>query len=139
MSVFYADIETTRGPVVVELFDRDCPDTVETFARLANEGFYDGTPVASVAPGRFAEAGAATPTPVPTEALGNRNRPEPGALVVGQVGAQSDLSRVLFVTGDAAREALAGTHTVFGMTEDGMDVVASLQPGDVLQRVRVRS
>lgn len=139
MSTFIATIDTTRGTITAELFDRDCPDTVETFVRLANEGFYDGAPVASVAPGTLVEAGVATATPVTTEALGNRNRPTPGALVVGRVGEQSDLARVLFVTGDAAQESLAGTHTVFGMTEDGMEVVASLQPGDLLRRVRVQS
>ena len=50
MSTFIATIETTRGTITAELFDRDCPDTVEAFTRLANAGFYDGAPVAAVAP-----------------------------------------------------------------------------------------
>ena len=38
-----ATLDTTYGPIVVELFDEDAPKTVENFRRLAAEGFNDGT------------------------------------------------------------------------------------------------
>lgn len=142
MSTFIATIDTTRGTITAELFDRDCPDTVETFVRLANEGFYDGAPVAAVAPGLYVEAsatGTADAPPLPVEALGNRNRPEPGALVLARAGDHADVARLLFVTGAEARQPLDGTHTVFGMSEDGLAVLSELAEGDVLRQVRVRS
>ena len=142
MSTFLATIETTRGTITAELFDRDCPDTVEAFVRLANAGFYDDAPVAAVAPGLYVEAAARdgrTPDePLPIEAIGNRNRPEPGALVLGRTGDAADATRLLFVTGAEARHQFAGTHTVFGMADDGVPVLAGLRVGDVLKSVRVR-
>lgn len=140
MSRFLATIETTRGTITAELFDRDCPDTVETFVRLANAGFYDDAPVAAVAPGLYVEATVridrGSGEPLPIEAIGNRNRPDPGALVLGRAGGAGDATRLLFVTGASA--PFAGTHTVFGMAEDGLPVLAGLGVGDVLTSVRVR-
>src|SRR3989442_14744617 len=37
-----ATMQTTEGPITLELFDEDAPKTVENFRRLASEGFYDG-------------------------------------------------------------------------------------------------
>ena len=142
MSTFIATIETTRGTVTAELFDRDCPDTVEAFVRLANAGFYDDAPIAAVAPGLYAEAatraGHDEDELLPIEAVGNRNRPEPGALLLGRTGDASDATRLLFVTGAAARASFAGSHTVFGLSEVGLPVIAGLRVGDVLTSIRVR-
>ena len=142
MSTFIATIETTRGTVTAELFDRDCPDTVEMFVRLANAGFYDDAPVAAVAPGLYVEAatraGHEHDEPLAIEAIGNRNRPEPGALVLGRTGDAADPTRLLFVTAVAGSAPFAGTHTVFGKAEDGLSIIAGLRVGDVLESIRVR-
>jgi peptidyl-prolyl cis-trans isomerase B (cyclophilin B) len=37
-----ATIETNRGTLVAELYDDAAPNTVENFAKLANDGYYDG-------------------------------------------------------------------------------------------------
>ncbi len=36
-------LETTRGPVVIELFEDQAPNTVANFIRLVESGFYDGS------------------------------------------------------------------------------------------------
>ena len=38
-----ATIETTKGTIVLELFDEEAPETVQNFEKLANSEFYDGT------------------------------------------------------------------------------------------------
>src|SRR4026208_177667 len=35
-------MNTTEGPVTLELFDEDAPKTVGNFKELAGQGFYDG-------------------------------------------------------------------------------------------------
>ncbi|MBI3280706.1 MAG: peptidylprolyl isomerase [Acidobacteria bacterium] len=40
---YTATLETSRGPIVCELFARDAPVTVNNFVFLAREAFYDGT------------------------------------------------------------------------------------------------
>ncbi|HXD24639.1 MAG TPA: peptidylprolyl isomerase, partial [Propionibacteriaceae bacterium] len=38
-----ATIETSKGTVVVDLFETEVPNTVANFEKLANSEFYDGT------------------------------------------------------------------------------------------------
>jgi cyclophilin family peptidyl-prolyl cis-trans isomerase len=37
-----ATLNTSQGPIAVELFDDDAPKTVENFKTLAGKGFYEG-------------------------------------------------------------------------------------------------
>src|SRR5205085_12528216 len=37
-----ATFETNRGTIVAELYDKDAPNTVANFEKLANSKFYDG-------------------------------------------------------------------------------------------------
>src|SRR2546423_12953384 len=39
----FATIETNKGTMRAELFEKDAPNTVANFEKLANSGFYDGT------------------------------------------------------------------------------------------------
>src|SRR5580698_1148057 len=40
---YVATIDTSRGKIVVDLFPKDAPNTVNNFVFLAREKFYDGT------------------------------------------------------------------------------------------------
>jgi cyclophilin family peptidyl-prolyl cis-trans isomerase len=40
---YSATLETSRGTIVVDLFAKDAPKTVNNFVFLARDGFYDGT------------------------------------------------------------------------------------------------
>ncbi|MGZ4401699.1 MAG: peptidylprolyl isomerase, partial [Gaiellaceae bacterium] len=37
-----ATLQTSHGPVELELFDGEAPKTVENFRKLAGDGFYEG-------------------------------------------------------------------------------------------------
>ena len=37
-----ANMETSKGTIVLELFPDDAPKTVENFVKLSNDGYYDG-------------------------------------------------------------------------------------------------
>ena len=37
-----ATMQTSEGPIELELFDGDAPTTVSNFTKLAGEGYYDG-------------------------------------------------------------------------------------------------
>ena len=39
----FATIETNKGTIRAELYDKDAPKTVANFEKLSNSGFYDGT------------------------------------------------------------------------------------------------
>ena len=58
---YTATIVTEKGDLVVELFAKDVPVTVNNFVFLAREGFYDNTPIHRVEPGFVIQAGYYTP------------------------------------------------------------------------------
>lgn len=153
MSTKYATIETTRGTVVAELFDRDCPGTVENFEKLANDGFYDGVRFHRVVPDVLAETGdplsrALPPEDahigkggpgytIPCETVGNRRRHKVGALSMAHDGRDTGGSRFFFVLDEEKGREWNGVHTVFGETKDGLAVLSSIQPNDEVVKIRV--
>src|ERR671936_641325 len=52
-----ATMHTNHGPVEIEFFDEDAPNTVENFRRLSAEGFYDGLTFHRVIPDFMIQGG----------------------------------------------------------------------------------
>ncbi|GAI43114.1 unnamed protein product [marine sediment metagenome] len=59
---YTAVIETEKGSLVLELFAKDVPVTVNNFVFLASEGFYDGSTFHRVIPGFMVQGGDPTGT-----------------------------------------------------------------------------
>lgn len=153
MSTHFVTFETTRGTITAELFDRDCPATVEHFERLVRDGFYIGTRVHEVVPGALVKAGDPLSRVLPVEdplvgsggsdavvdgeVIGNRNRPEAGALAMLPHADGTSGSRFAVVLDDALADVLRPTHTVFGRITDGMETARALQPGDAILAARI--
>src|SRR5688572_22988345 len=139
MSTRYATIETNRGTVVAELFDRDCPGTVENFEQLANGGFYDGVkfhrvlrdvlvqtgdPLSRELSADDPRVGAGGPGyAIPCETVGNRRRHRLGALSMAHDGRGTGGSQFFFVLDEEKGREWNGSHTVFGHTTEGLDVL----------------
>jgi peptidyl-prolyl cis-trans isomerase B (cyclophilin B) len=154
MSTKYATIETSRGTVVAELFDRDCPGTVTNFERLANAGFYDGVRFHRVIPNVLAQTGDPLSREFPAddprvgtggpgytircETVGNRRRHVAGALSMAHEGKDAGGSQFFFVLDHEALRDRNGVHTVFGATTEGLDVLRAIGPDDTVLTIRVR-
>jgi peptidyl-prolyl cis-trans isomerase B (cyclophilin B) len=126
-----ATMHTSRGDVVLELFDADAPKTVENFRKLAGEGFYDGLTFHRVIKGFMIQGGC--PQGTGTGGPGytfedeiNQNRVARGALAMANAGPDTNGSQFFIVTA-AACQWLNGKHTVFGEVTSGMDVVDALE------------
>jgi cyclophilin family peptidyl-prolyl cis-trans isomerase len=131
-----AIIQTNHGPIHVELFPDDAPKTVDNFAKLANDGFYDRVIFHRVIPDFMIQGGDPTGTgsggPGYTfEDEFNHHKVERGALAMANAGPNTNGSQFFVVTTEAA-PWLDGKHTVFGRVTDGMDVVDKIaeQPRD---------
>ena len=59
---YTAIMETEKGTLVLELFAKDVPKTVNNFVFLARQGYYDGTTFHRVIPGFMAQGGDPTGT-----------------------------------------------------------------------------
>jgi cyclophilin family peptidyl-prolyl cis-trans isomerase len=134
-----ATLNTSKGPIVVELFDDDAPKTVENFRSLAGKGFYEGVMFHRVIPDFMIQGGDPTGTgsggPGYTfEDEFNERKVVRGALAMANAGPNTNGSQFFIVTADAC-PWLDGKHTVFGQVTDGMDVVDAISgvdtgPGD---------
>lgn len=135
---YTATIETEKGNLVLELFASDVPMTVNNFVSLAREGFYDGLTFHRVEPGFVVQGGC--PIGDGTGGPGYQFDDEvtghthvAGALSMANSGPNTNGSQ-FFIT-YTPQHHLDGRHSVFGQLVEGMDVLESLEPGDVITRI----
>jgi peptidyl-prolyl cis-trans isomerase B (cyclophilin B) len=126
-----ATMQTSAGPIELELFDEDAPQTVANFRRLAADGFYDGLVFHRVIRDFMIQGGCPEGTgrggPGYTfEDEINPHRVERGALAMANAGPNTNGSQFFVVTAEAA-PWLDGKHTVFGRVTGGMEVVDALE------------
>ncbi|MDY6917625.1 MAG: peptidylprolyl isomerase [Chloroflexota bacterium] len=137
---YTATIETEKGNLVLELFARDVPVTVNNFVSLAREGFYDGCTFHRVIPGFMAQGGDPTGTgrggpgyTFPDEF--SEHTHVAGALSMANAGPDTNGSQ-FFIT-YAPQPHLDNKHSVFGQLIEGMEVLEKLTNGDVMLRMTV--
>ena len=135
-----ATLHTTKGPVVIDLFERQARETVKNFSRLAGRQFYDGLVFHRVVPGFVAQTGdpkgngwGGPGHSIKCEV--NPNRYGRGA--VGMALSAKDTGGSQFFITHAAHPHLDGTYTVFGQVTEGMPVVDALAVGDRILRVEL--
>ena len=125
-------LTTSKGPVVVELFENEAPNTVANFIALVEKGFYAGTPFHRVIGGFMAQGGDPTGTgsggpgyaiACECDAPGARKH-FLGTLSMAHAGKDTGGSQ-FFLT-FRPTEHLDGKHTVFGRVIEGFDVLPQL-------------
>jgi peptidyl-prolyl cis-trans isomerase B (cyclophilin B) len=137
----YANFETDRGPVRVELNPDKAPLTVANFVNLAKRGFYDGLNFHRVIKDFMVQGGCpqGTGTGGPgykfEDEANNGVRHERGVLSMANAGPNTNGSQ-FFIT-HVATPWLDGKHTVFGKVVDGMDVVDKVAQGDTIKSVKI--
>jgi cyclophilin family peptidyl-prolyl cis-trans isomerase len=125
-----AALRTTEGVIVLELFDKDAPDTVENFRKLAGDGFYDGLTFHRIIKDFMVQAGC--PRGTGTGGPGyefddeiNDHKLVRGSLAMANAGPNTNGSQFFIVTADET-PWLDGKHTVFGKVTGGEDVLDRL-------------
>ena len=125
-------LETSKGPIVIELFENEAPNTVANFIALVERGFYNGTKFHRVIGGFMAQGGDPTGTggggpgysvPCETEVPGARKH-FLGSLSMAHAGKDTGGSQFFLTFGPV--EHLDGKHTVFGRIIEGLEVLPKL-------------
>ncbi len=126
------------GDIVIELFDKEAPGTVQNFVDLINKGFYNGLRFHRVIPGFVAQGGCpngnGTGGPgytIKDELVGNPHKHERGALSMAHRGPNTGGSQFFIVY--EPQPHLDGVHTVFGKVIEGMDVVDGIHQGAIME------
>ncbi|MEA2156872.1 MAG: peptidyl-prolyl cis-trans isomerase [Solirubrobacteraceae bacterium] len=125
-----AALRTTEGVIVLELFDKDAPETVANFKKLASEGFYEGLTFHRIIKDFMVQAGC--PVGNGTGGPGyefddeiNDHKIVRGTLAMANAGPNTNGSQFFIVTAEAT-PWLDGKHTVFGQVTGGEDVLERL-------------
>jgi cyclophilin family peptidyl-prolyl cis-trans isomerase len=130
---YTATIQTEKGNLVLELFAKDVPVTVNNFVFLATQGFYDGTTFHRVIPGFMAQGGdpGGSGSGNPGYYINNEitsHKHDAGALSMANAGPNTNGCQ-FFIT-YAAASWLDGSYSVFGQLTQGTDVLQKLTPRD---------
>ncbi len=144
------EIVTDRGPIVLELYEDQAPNTVANFITLAEQGFYDSTKIGRVQPGVSVEAGdpvtrsegdrAAARNPgyrIPDEFGGDDARRHFTGTISMISGPVADTGGCLFLITMRPMPERDGRFTAFGRVIEGMDVARQLQMNDRLDHIEV--
>ncbi len=129
-----ATIETTKGRMVVELYQEQTPKTVENFVGLAKKGYYNGIIFHRVIPNFMIQGGDPTGTGTGGESLwgtdfedeivAELHHDDLGILSMANRGPGTNSSQ-FFIT-LAPTPWLDGKHTVFGRVVEGQDVLSAI-------------
>jgi peptidyl-prolyl cis-trans isomerase A (cyclophilin A) len=149
----YAEIETTKGKILVKLEFEKTPLTVANFVGLA-EGkikntakadgvkFYDSLKFHRVIPNFMIQGGdpKGNGTGGPGYSFKDECLPElkfdrPGLLAMANSGPQTNGSQ-FFIT-HVPTTWLNGKHTIFGSVVSGQDVVNAIQQGDMIIHIKI--
>ena len=140
------------GEIVIELYPKEAPVTVNSFVFLARQGYYDGVTFHRVIPGFMAQGGDPTGTGTSGPGYTFENEPstlrrhdKPGVLSMANAGGLATNGSQFFITfvptaaldgynpdGSLKNCATRGVscHTVFGNVIEGMDVVNGISERD---------
>ena len=128
--------------IVIDLFSKEAPGTVENFVSLIRKNFYDGLKFHRVIPGFVAQAGCPFGTgtggpgyTIPCETEGNPHRHERGSLSMAHRGKDTGGSQ--FFICFEPQPHLNGVHTVFGQVVEGMEIVDDIEQGDRIATITV--
>lgn len=131
---YTAVIETVKGDLILELFAKDVPVTVNNFVFLARQGYYDNTTFHRVIPDFMAQGGDPTGTGygtpgyyIPLETSAHRH--DVGAISMAH-GTDPNTNGSQFFICYQPQPGLDDSYSVFGRLVEGMDVLLSLTPRD---------
>ncbi|MBN1201949.1 MAG: peptidylprolyl isomerase [Anaerolineae bacterium] len=137
---YWAVLCTARGPVYLDLFEAEAPQTVNNFVFLAQEHYYDSITFHRVLPGFMAQGGDPTGTGsggpgyiFDDETDNGLIFDEAGLLAMANAGENTNGSQ-FFIT-YVKTSWLDGAHTVFGRVYQGIEAAELLKPRDPAQGV----
>lgn len=135
-------ISTERGDMIVELYDKSTPITVNNFKDLIGKGFYDGLNFHRVIPDFMIQGGCpngnGTGGPgykIVCEVDGEQQYHEKGVLSMAHAGKNTGGSQFFICHNRAGTQHLDGQHTCFGKVIEGLDVIDTIKQGDKINKI----
>lgn len=149
----FAEIQTSKGTMLVELFADDVPNTVANFVKLAQSGFYDGLAFHRVIPDFMIQGGCPFSRDMNDPRVGSggpgykikcetsapRQRHDRGVISMAHAGKDTGGSQFFICHNRRNTAHLDGVHTVFGKINDAdsLDVLDVIRKGDKIEKITI--
>jgi cyclophilin family peptidyl-prolyl cis-trans isomerase len=145
-SLNFAKIETSKGIIILKLFNTEVPNTVANFSSLVKSGFYKGLKFHRVIERFMAQGGCPQGTgrggpgwKIPCETALNTHKHKKGVISMAHAGPNTGGSQ--FFICFATCQHLDGVHTVFGEIEAGdiesFKVLDSIRQNDIINNIEI--
>ena len=139
---YTATVHSSRGDFSLRLDPKAAPVTVNNFAYLAQNHFYDGLTFHRVVPGFVVQGGDpdGNGTGGPGYKLPDETSATPwvkGSLGMASSAAGVNGSQFFVLLGDAPSLSTSGVYNHFGAVTSGADVVGSIQIGDTIRTIDI--
>ena len=132
-------INTDKGTMVVEFYEKDAPNTVNNFVKLAKDGFYKDLNFHRVIPGFVAQGGCPDGNgmggpgyKIDCELDGDNQYHDKGVLSMAHAGRNTGGSQFFICHSRNNTAHLDNNHTCFGKVVDGIDLIDEINQGDTI-------
>lgn len=135
----------------VSLYEKEVPNTVANFVKLAKSGFYDGLRFHRVIPDFVIQGGCpysrhlgdprvGTDGPgwtIPCETQSPLQRHDRGVLSMAHAGKDTGGSQFFICHNRSNTQHLDGVHTCFGQVVEGLEVIDQIRAGDLIEKIEI--
>jgi len=133
-----------KGEMIAELYDDATPITVNNFKNLISKNFYDGLTFHRVIPSFVIQGGCPNGDgrggpgyTIPCEVDALRQFHDKGVLSMAHAGRNTGGSQFFICYNRTNTQHLDRNHTCFGKVIEGLDVIDKIQPGDIIESIKV--
>ena len=146
-----AIINTPKGSMTAELYEKEVPNTVANFVKLAQSGFYDGLRFHRVIPDFVIQGGCpysrnirdprvGTGGPgwhIKCETQAEKQYHDRGVLSMAHAGKDTGGSQFFVCHNRENTQHLDGVHTCFGRVVEGLEVIDEIRAGDLIESIMI--
>ena len=147
----YAILTTPKGTLKVSFYEKEVPNTVANFVKLAKSGFYDGLRFHRVIPNFVIQGGCpysrnprdprvGTGGPgwtIKCETKAEKQYHDRGVLSMAHAGKDTGGSQFFICHNRENTQHLDGVHTCFGRVVEGLDVIDLIEAGDLIESIKI--
>ncbi|MEJ2595696.1 MAG: peptidylprolyl isomerase [bacterium] len=140
----HAKIETEKGTMKVEFYEKDAPKTVDNFISLSKKGFYDGLTFHRVIPDFVIQGGCPDGTgmggpgyTIDCELDGDNQYHDRGVLSMAHAGRNTGGSQFFICHNRQNTAHLDRNHTCFGKVVEGDEVIDDIRAGDKIKKITI--
>ena len=130
-------IDTDKGTMVLEFFEKDAPNTVNNFVKLVKDGFYKDMNFHRVIPNFMVQGGCPNGVGnggpgyvIDCETQGDNQVHDKGVLAMAHAGPNTGGSQFYICHNRQGTQHLDRQHTCFGKVVEGLDIIDQIQKGD---------